>query len=195
MKHVTAAAISLTLGAAFGAATSLVNRLATPADAGGSPIAGTALEPIARVASLILDSGWAWAALAVAVGWLVGEPRARAAVAAVLALLAATTAYSVMDSQPQDLYYWGPASVILGPVLGAAGATIRQPGVVGLLASLIVPAGAVLQIVLTPPGGSGPLVRAEAIWARGIVLAAAALAAALLIHRFVAQPATPAPRA
>jgi hypothetical protein len=99
-----------------------------------------------------------------------------------------------MDSQAQDLYYWGPASVLLGPVLGAVGATIRQPGVVGLLASLVVPAGAVLQIVLMPPGGSGPLVRPEAIWARGIVLGAAAVAAALLIHRFVAAPAAPAPR-
>lgn len=177
MKVAQTAVVSVTLGAAFGAATALVNWLSTPADAGGSPIAGTALEPLARLASLILDSGWAWAGLAVGVGWLAGG-RVRAAVAGALALLAATTAYS----QGADLRHWAVACVVLGPILGAVGASIRRPGVVGLLASLVVPAGAAMQMLVLPPAGSG------ATWARGIVLAAAAVTAGTLVARFVAVP-------
>jgi hypothetical protein len=149
VKAVNTVVVSLTLGAIFGATTSLVNWLSTPADAGGGPIANTAWESIARVASLILDSGWAWAGLAVAVGWLVNA-RVRGAVAGFLALLAATAAYSVVETVREqhglawhggDLGYWGVAAVLFGPILGAVGASIRRPGVVGLVASLTVPAG------------------------------------------------------
>ena len=63
---------------------------------------------LATVMSVILDVGWAWAALAVAAGWLAGTP-ARGALAAVLALLAATTAYYALDSvlrQEPFALYW-----------------------------------------------------------------------------------------
>lgn len=195
MKLANTAVLSATLGALFGATTSSVNWLSTPADAGGSPVADTGLEPIARVASLILDSGWAWAGLAVAIGWLINLP-VRGAVAALVALLAATAAYLLMDhvlrDQPlalDELRYWAVASVLLAPGLGAVGASIRRPGVVGLLASLAVPAGATVQMILQPPGGSGLTVSTEAVWARGIVLAAAAALAGVVMIRFVAASA------
>ena len=133
------------LGASFGAATSLSN-------AGASQFA--------VVVSIILDVGWAWAGLAVAAGWLAGAP-ARGALAAVLALLAATTAYYALDSvlreEPFALYWpelqrWWLASVACGPALGAVGAYVGRGGVRGLLAGLVVPVGALVQMVVSRPG-------------------------------------------
>jgi hypothetical protein len=205
MKIVRGVVGPCAIGGAFGVATSLVNEVSTPADLGG-PIASPLWGSIARVASIMLDSGWAWAALAVAVGWLAGAV-AWGAVAGAVALLAATAGYDLMDSvftlasRPAgeshawswysgNLGYWGLASVLLGPILGAVGAIIRRPGVVGLLASLTVPAGALLQMIVLPPAGSdGPVVvlRPEALLARAIVLGAALVAAGLLVTRFAAR--------
>ncbi|HEV3001950.1 MAG TPA: hypothetical protein VGW75_14505 [Solirubrobacteraceae bacterium] len=190
-SRATAWAVSLVVGATYGAAASLVNRLSVPADAGGSPVAGTVLEPAARAASLVLDAGWAWAGLAVAAGWLVAG-RARGAIAGLVTLLAATAAYFAVDHAIHqqwswgDLRYWGVASVVLGPALGAVGAAIRRPGVGGLVASLTVPVGAAVQMVVLPPGHGGAIVPVEAVWARAIVLAGAAVAAGLLVARFAA---------
>jgi hypothetical protein len=43
------------------------------------------------------------------------------------------------------------AGALCGPVLGAIGATIRRPGPVGLLAALVAPTGAALQMIVLPP--------------------------------------------
>ncbi|MFD1932117.1 hypothetical protein ACFSKW_11590, partial [Nonomuraea mangrovi] len=59
------------LGIAFGAGTSLVNALSSPYSLLGAPLDGTLWGGAAKVLSLLVDSGWAWAALAVGVGWLV----------------------------------------------------------------------------------------------------------------------------
>lgn len=53
-----------------------------------------------KVLSLLLDAGWSWAALAVAVGWVAGS-RVRGALGGLLALVAATVSYYVTD-----LYLW-----------------------------------------------------------------------------------------
>jgi hypothetical protein len=75
------------IGAGYGAATSLSNAAVAPP----SP------DSLARVPSLILDAGWAWAAVAVLAGWLAGAP-VRAAAAGASALLAGTVVYYAMDS-------------------------------------------------------------------------------------------------
>jgi hypothetical protein len=119
---------------------------------------------VAEFASLVLDAGWAWAATAVLVGWLVSwhtRPAAgllRAAVAGGLTLVFATTAYYGMDVLFDGGAWWGMTtrywligSVVLGPALGVAGALIRRPGAVGTLAALLVPAGAAVQMVVLPP--------------------------------------------
>ncbi|WP_406037426.1 DUF6518 family protein [Micromonospora sp. NBC_00898] len=119
---------------------------------------------VAEFASLVLDAGWAWAATAALVGWLVSRhtrPAAgllRGAVAGGLALVFATTAYYGMDVLFDGGEWWGMAtrywligSVVLGPALGVAGALIRRPGPAGTLAALLVPAGAALQMVTLPP--------------------------------------------
>ena len=147
-----------------------------------------------RSCSIILDVGWAWAALAVAAGWLAGAP-VRGALAAALALLAATTAYYALDSvlreEPLTSYWpelqrWWLASVACGPVLGAVGAFIGRGGVQGLLAGLVVPVGALAQMVVLPPGSGNLIATPEMRLAWAIVLAASCVVAGVVVVRFFA---------
>ena len=171
---------ALALGASFGATSSLSN-------AGDSQFA--------VVVSILLGAGWAWAALAVAAGWLAGAP-ARGALAAVLALLAATTAYYALDSVLRDepfglyqleLYRWWLASVVCGPLLGAVGAYVDRPGARGLLAALAVPAGALAQMVVHPPGAGNLIVTPETRLAQAILLVAGGAVASAALARFLAE--------
>lgn len=148
----------LVAGAGYGAATSLVNALSSPYGELGGPLAGTVWAGVAKVLSLLMGVGWAWAALAVVMGRVAGK-WARGAVAGALGLVAATVAYYVTDSlvlgDPIALYatelvMWSVAGLVLGAVLGVVGAAIRQPGVIGLLAALTVPVGAAVQVVVAP---------------------------------------------
>ena len=136
------------LGAGFGAATSLVNDLSSPYGELGGRLERarvTWVTDAAEVGSLLLDVGWAWAAVAVAAGWLVGAGAiGRGAAAGAVSLVAATAAYFVaMDSllreEPLAGYsgevrYWLLASLTLGPFLGAVGASLVRAGVTGLVA-------------------------------------------------------------
>lgn len=88
------------LGAGFGAATSLINDLSSPYGELGGRLVRTRwtwVTEVAEVGSLLLDVGWAWAAVAVAAGWLAGAI-GRAAAAGAVSLMAATAAYYFMDS-------------------------------------------------------------------------------------------------
>ncbi|MPQ99309.1 hypothetical protein GB931_15570 [Modestobacter sp. I12A-02628] len=91
----TTAALAVAGGAVFGATTSLVNALSSPY--GQLALTDGPLRRLAVVASLLLDAGWAWAALAVAGGWLAGGVR-RGALTGSLALLGAVPAYYVTDA-------------------------------------------------------------------------------------------------
>jgi hypothetical protein len=42
---------------------------------------------------------------------------------------------------------WALLAVVVGPVLGLAGALVRRPGPVGLIAVLVVPVGVVVEMV------------------------------------------------
>ena len=149
---------------------------------------------VAEVASKLLDAGWAWAGLAIVVGWLAGSIL-RGAVTGVLALLAATVAYFVIDYSIQmeglvwisvwgwnEMYFWGLASLILGVPLGVVGANIRRPGVIGLLAGLTLPVGATVQMIWLT--GIGPEADPAMDWARMVVWVAAAVGAGVIIARF-----------
>jgi hypothetical protein len=170
------------LGSGFGAATALSNGF----DSQVEP------DSFARVASLVLDAGWAWAGLAVVAGWLAATP-ARGSVAGVLALLAATTVYygtdSIIGDDPLAWYWpeltrWWLASVVGGSALGTIGAFGRRPGVLGLLAGSTIPIGATVQMIVSPPGPGGQFVTPAESWARLIVLATAAAGAAAVVTRF-----------
>lgn len=145
----------------------------------------------AEFVSLILDAGWAWAATAVLVGWLVSRhapPRSgmlRGALAGGLALVFATTAYYGVDLLFDGGVWWGVAtrywligSVLLGPPLGVAGALIRLPGPIGVVAALVVPAGAALQMVILPPPSDSRM--AEPV--RLSIWVAATVATALIVR-------------
>jgi hypothetical protein len=197
MKVFRALCVAAVLGAGFGATVSLLNDLSSPYGELGGRLVGagwTAVTNVAEVGSLILDVGWAWAAVAVAAGWLAGAI-VRGAVAGAVALMSATAAYYFMDSVLRDesatgylgeARYWWLASLTLGPVLGAVGAMLVRSGVIGLLAMLIVPVGALVQTLFLQPGLASSS-RAAALWALVIVSAAAVATISLGVARFVTQ--------
>lgn len=177
------------LGLAFGAVTSMSNGILSPSDEG-------AIATAVRVTSHVLDAGWAWAAVAFVAGCLAGSP-ARGAAAGFVALVAATIAYYGMDSilreEPLSLYWremlrWWLGSAIFGPVLGCIGAYARRPGVVGLLAGLVIPIGAAAQMVLMPPGGA--VTGSTTTSARIVVVVIAAVWAAAVVGRFLTRRPT-----
>jgi hypothetical protein len=151
-------------GLTLGAVDSVVNHVPVLlGEVGTARAERSGWSQAAEFASLILDAGWAWAATAVLVGWLVSRDvrsavgMLRGALAGGLALVVATTTYYgvdlLFDGGPwwgMAIRYWLIGSACLGPPLGVAGALIRRPGPVGTFAVLLVPAGAALQMVLLP---------------------------------------------
>ncbi|MFG2563258.1 hypothetical protein [Streptomyces sp. NPDC048496] len=177
---------ALAVGVGFGAATSLVNALSSPYGGLGDPLTGTVWAGAAKVLSLLMDAGWSWAALAVAMGWLAGT-RALGALVGALALIAATGAYYVTDAlvwgAGTDMVRWWVVGLPLGLALGAVGAAIRRPGLTGLLAALTVPVGAAVQMVVLPPRPHLTLTPAIVL-AEVIVWTASALGAGWAVRRF-----------
>jgi hypothetical protein len=116
-------------------------------------------------------------------------------VAGAVSLMSATAAYYFMDSVLRDesatgylgeARYWWLASLTLGPLLGSVGAMLVRSGVLGLLAMLIVPVGALVQTLFLQPGLVSSS-RPAAVWALVIVSAAAIAAISLGVARFVTQ--------
>ncbi|MGC4808109.1 hypothetical protein [Micromonospora sp. DT233] len=192
------------LGSALGAVDSLVNHVPVwRGEVGLARAERSGWSQVAEFASLILDAGWAWAAAAVLAGWLVSAQARpavgllRGAVAGALALVFATAAYYGLDVLfdggawwSGTTAYWLVGSVVLGPALGAVGASIRRPGPAGPLAALAVPVGAALQMVVLPPAS-------ESLMAQPVRLTVwvSAAAATVLIVRAGARgwaPARPA---
>lgn len=187
-------------GPAFGAVDAATNAAASPYTDVGAALVGTPWQSVAAFTGLIVNGGWAWAALAVAGGWLAGSSggwRGAAASAATgfAAVLGATVAYFVVDSALKgdplaghltEAAFWAVAALVLCVPLGVVGRLARRPDAVGLLARLVVPAGAALQMVLVPPGYAavGGL-RPWAGEARSTVLVAAGVAAAVAVAVFV----------
>ncbi|MEV4096637.1 hypothetical protein [Streptosporangium saharense] len=192
---------ALVLGAGFGAATSLVNAVSYHyADFESEAATISGASPI-EIVSVMIDSGWAWAGAAVAMGWLVArtgvnrpeENRAGAlaqgAAAGVVALLAATAAYGFADTVQSGGPYlpeqpiWWVASVVLGAPLGAVGACAVRPGTTGLLARLVVPVGAAVQMAVLPPGRNERIV----VIGQTVVWTLAAVCVGFVVVRFLAR--------
>lgn len=189
----------LAAGAVFGAATSLANAVAHLSVDLESREATTSGWSIIEIVSVLLDSGWAWAGLAVLAGFLATRAKqsglgaralTRGAVAGVVTLLAATAAYYAVDTVVHDVplgsygldtVFWWAASVVLGPILGAIGSCAGRPGAIGVLAKVTVPVGAAVQMVVRPPG------RNEVITTIGqwVVWTAAAVIIGVVVVRFL----------
>ncbi|MER7191202.1 hypothetical protein [Streptomyces flaveolus] len=176
-------------GLVFGSLTSVTNVLSSPYGEIGARVTGSVLGDTSRVLSLLLDAGWAWAALAVTVGWM-AETRSRGASYGVAALTCATVSYYVVDlylwDAGTDIIVWLVFGVPAGLILGLVGALIRRPGWTGLFAALVVPVGAAVQMTVMPPG-AGLIVAFPATVATGIVWTGAVLSAAVAVQRFWRQ--------
>ncbi|WP_131737085.1 hypothetical protein [Actinomadura roseirufa] len=204
MKITKLVLVSVPLGGAFGAATSWINDFSSPYRSSGGRVEAVSggVRSVAEVVSLLVDVGWAWAGLAVAVGWLARTP-VRGSIAGVMALTAATAAYYRVDSYLLEepfawhqglMVFWWTVGLVTGLVLGAVGAAARRTGTIGLLTGLTVPVGALLQMAVMPPG-FGPTENPEAVWALVIVCVGATAAAAFVFLRFFrgAAPGEPSP--
>ncbi|WP_049821353.1 DUF6518 family protein [Kineococcus radiotolerans] len=192
MRKVPRLLSCLLAGAAFGVLDSLVNHGSFVAD----PATITAGQQVARFSSYLLNAGWAWAALPVLAGWW-ATTRLMGAVAGWVSVSAAVVAYYVSDSLVRDepfSYYtaemvlWLAACLLLCAPLGLSGAWSRRRDRWGLVAGLVVPLGAAVQMAVLPPGLDGVIVYPQAVWARWTVwvvaAAAAAVSAALLLRRW-----------
>ncbi|MEV7331956.1 hypothetical protein [Micromonospora sp. NPDC093244] len=197
-------ATTLVVGATLGAAAAVVNSVPLLLGEGGRARADrSAWSQTAEFASLILDSGWAWAAMAVAVGWLVSgglRPVVGVLAGALAGCVALIDATIVYDAVPMlfpfhqgfawgQTPFWLVASLVLGLPLGAVGATIRRPGLIGVLAALVAPIGAALNMVVLPPPAESPV-------AEPVVLTvwAAAAAATVLVLVFAVCARRPGDR-
>lgn len=185
------------IGTAFGALDAVLGILAAPHDLG---VEVTILGIVLGVASLLINAGWAWAGLGIGVGRLVARSGTRptwlwGAVAGTVALAAASVAYyllkNVMLGQPPgsfgSLQFWSIAAVVLGPLLGAIGAWTRRPGIGGWLAGLVLPVGAVAQMVVLPPGRDALVGTGQVIVCVGAALLAVVVTARFLRQRSVAK--------
>lgn len=139
MNRAARVVTAIAVGVALGAAASISNRFESPA-------------------TFLLNAGWAWAALPVAVGWIVGFVKL-AVFAAPLAGFSAVLAYYLSDSilggtplsfYATDIVVWLIAFAVIGSAMGFVGVRARRPGLVGSLAALIVPLGASIEMIWLP---------------------------------------------
>ncbi len=122
---------------------------------GGLGFLSSVTNEWASVLTFVFNSGWAWAGIMVLGGWMGGTWRT-AILTGILAELAACTAYFVTDSWLRgepftsyalELSYWSLIALALGPGLGLVGAGARGRGLGALLAGLVVPFTAALEMV------------------------------------------------
>ena len=174
----------LVLGVALGVATSWAD-----ANAGG-------LEPneLVRATGMVLNSGSAWAALAVVSGWLIARPVA-SAFAGAGALMAAVAAYYVFGVLAGDRTHvgftgvsgvvrmWLVLAVVAGPILGLSGALARRPGLVGLVAMLVVPIGILVEMLgVRRLNGETFAVDPALAWAQAAMVAGAVIGAGIALR-------------
>ena len=155
-----------------------------------------------RAVSMVLNSGSAWAALAVVGGWLIGRPLA-GAVAGTVTLVAAVVGYYAFGVLAGDragvgfagvsaaVRMWALLAVVVGPALGLAGALVRRPGLVGFVAVLVVPIGIVVEMLgIRRLNGVTFDVDPALAWAQAMMVAAAVLGAGSALVLRLRQPAS-----
>lgn len=133
-------AASAVVGLLFGAVATLLN----------VPTGGAVLDDSPqRVASLVVNSGAAWAGTGVLGGWLVGSV-VRGLVGGPLTLVAAVVAYYLLGAlagsehpggSGEQIILFSVVALVVGPALGAVGGAVRRRDLLGLVAALVAPVG------------------------------------------------------
>ncbi len=176
-------AVVLALGALLGIATGAADALS-----GGLPP-----NDLARAVSVILNTGSMWAVLGVLAGWLVGRslPGAVAGAAALLTAVIGYYGFGVLLGDRTGVGFagvagvvrlWALAALVAGPALGLVGAAIHRGGGIGLVASLVVPAGVLIEVIgLRQLDGRTFAVDPVLAIAQAAMVVAAVVAAAALV--------------
>jgi hypothetical protein len=114
-------------------------------------------SPTLRAVSMILNAGSVWAGLAVLAGWI-AYGRLAGPFAGIVSLWCAVLGYygwGVLAGDRVDVGIsglsgavraWSIAALVLGPLFGLAGTLIRRYDIVGSLALLVVPVGALVEV-------------------------------------------------
>ena len=85
---------------------------------------------------------------------------------------------------------WALLAFVVGPVLGLAGALISRPGLVGLVALLVVPIGIVVEMLgVRRLSGETFAVDPTLAWAQAVMVAAAVLGAGSALVVRLRRPA------
>lgn len=177
------------LAIALGSASFLVN-VSTPAQQAGG---AEALRAVRLLLSRLLNSGTVWAGVVILAGCLARRP-VRAAAAGIWAPLLALVVHYALAALTgwvpglswRDNLSWFAAAVVLGAPLGLIGALARRPGTTGLVAALVVPAGAALEPLVRGSftgGSSGTWPGRFADVGSGALLFGAGLAVAVVLVR------------
>lgn len=179
---------ALGLGAALGVTTSAADYFA-----------GGGYADVWRLPAVLLNAGATWAALAFLCGYL-ARRTGWAMVAGAVGLISAVVSYYAFGSVFGDrigvdvgnllgaLRYWLVGGLIVGPLLGLAGALARRPGALGFVAALTVPVGTLAELFLVRR--LGPQVFAEdAIYGTGVsILAIAGVVGIAAVVRSKTRP-------
>jgi hypothetical protein len=178
-------AVAVVVGLLFGTITTLLNTPSGDYVLDDSP---------RRVASLVFNSGAAWAGVAVLGGWLVGSTL-RGLIAGPVVLILAVVSYYLVgavtgsenpDGSVDQVTYFGLVSLLAGSVLGAAGGRIRRRDVLGLLSALAVPLGVYVETIWR-----GSMVQVQSDPARPladiVLVTLATVGAAVAVARYVAH--------
>lgn len=102
--------------------------------------------------SKVVNSGTVWAGLLIVAGWLVRRPLPAALAGVAAGEVALVIHYGlgqVFGIYDADIWasnsYWFVAALLLGAPLGLIGALARRADILGLLARLVIPAGALIE--------------------------------------------------
>lgn len=177
-------AVALAVGVLFGTMATLLN----------APPAGDVLDDsVRRAASLVLNSGAAWAGTAVLGGWLAGSS-ARGLVAGPVVLIAAVLSYYLVgavagsenpDGSLDQIAYFALVALLAGPLLGTTGSGIRRRDALGLASALVVPLGVYAEVIWRASGAELPSDPARPL-ADAVLITLATVGAGVGVARYVA---------
>ena len=161
-----------------------------------------------RALGMVLNAGVVSAGAAVLAGWVVRRAgRSAGALAGFAVLVCAVVGYYAYGVTLGDraglgmaalsgvIRWWLVASVVAGPLLGTAGVLARRADLWGLAARLVVPGGALVEmVVLRRLGAETFRVDPALAWAQALIVVAALLGAAWAVLALVDRLALPRPR-